>query len=208
MSLRLSPVPTGPSEVPLYLANRLLGEHEWARAKLAPFSSRVIAVDVGPLHARWTITELGTLAPATTDAAADLQLTISPLAIPALLTEPTRWNQLVRETGDAQLGGALKDLAQTAPWLVESLLAEALGPIVGQRAADLGRDLLKFPAYAGERLTESAVSYARDEAQLLARADDMRRFTATLGEVVAGVDDIAARVAALAARADGTPAPA
>jgi len=195
-----------PGEVPRYLANRLLGEHEWARAKLAPFSSRVIAVDVGPLNARWTVAEDGTLASATADTSADLQLTISPLSVPALLAEPSRWNQLVVETGDAQLGGVLKELAQTAPWLVEELLADALGPIVGQRAANLGRDLLKFPGYASERLTESAVSYARDEARLLARADDMRRFTATVEDVAARVDAITARVAALAARAGTWPA--
>jgi len=189
-----------PGEVPRYLANRLLGEHEWARAKLAPFSSCVVAVDVGPLHARWTVGEDGTLASATTDTTADVCLTISPLSVPALLAEPSRWNQLVVETGDAQLGGVLKELAQTAPWLAEELLADALGPIVGQRAANLGRDLLKFPGYASERLTESAVSYARDEARLLARADDMRRFTATVEDVAARVDTIAARVAALAAR--------
>ncbi|MEO6564991.1 MAG: hypothetical protein ABIO63_03060 [Casimicrobiaceae bacterium] len=178
----------------------LLGEHEWARAKLAPFSSRVIAVTVGPLHDRWTVAEDGTLAPATADVAADLELTISPLSVPALLAEPARWNQLVVETGDAQLGGVLKELAQTAPWLVEALLADALGPIVGQRAANLGRDLLKFPGYASERFTDSAVSYARDEAQLLARPDDMRRFTATVEEVATRVDALAGRVAALAAR--------
>jgi len=187
--------------VPRYLANRLLGEHEWARAKLAPFYSRVIAVAVGPVHARWTVAEDGTLASATADTSADLQLTISPLSVPALLAEPSRWNQLVVETGDVQLGGVLKELAQTAPWLVEALLAEAFGPIVGQRAANLGRDLLKFPGYASERLAESAISYARDEARLLARADDMRRFTATVEDVAARVDAIAARVAALAARA-------
>ncbi len=192
-----------PGEVPRYLANRLLGEHEWARAKLAPFSSRVVAVDVGPLHARWTVAAEGTLASATAETPADLQLTISPLSVPALLAEPSRWNQLVVETGDAQLGGVLKDLAQTAPWLVEELLADALGPIVGQRAANLGRDLLKFPGYAAERLTESAVSYARDEAQLLARADDMRRFTATVEDVAARVDAMATRVAALMALAEG-----
>lgn len=195
-----------PGEVPRYLANRLLGEHEWARAKLAPFSSRVVAVAVGPLQARWTIADDGTLAPATPDTPADLQLTISPLSVPALLAEPARWNQLVEETGDAQLGGALKELAQTAPWLVEGMFADAFGPIVGQRAANLGRDLLKFPGYASERLAESAVSYARDEAQLLARADDMRRFTASVAEVAARVDALEERVAALAASTGITPA--
>ena len=49
-----------------------------------------------------TVAVDGTLASATADTSADLQLTISPLSVPALLAEPSRWNQLVVETGDAQ----------------------------------------------------------------------------------------------------------
>jgi ubiquinone biosynthesis protein UbiJ len=120
--------------------------------------------------------------------------------VPGLLADPSRWNELVRETGDAQLGGALKDIAQTTPWFVEKLLGDALGPIAGQRVADLGRSLLQFPAYAAERLTDSAVSYARDEAELLAPAAAMRRFTADVAAVEGAVDTLAARIAALQER--------
>ena len=196
---------------PLRLANRLLGEQDWARAKLAPFFARTFAIDIGPLHTHWAIEKGGTLVAVVDGANVDLQLTISPFAVPALAADPTRWNELVREAGDAELGGALKDLAQTTPWLVEKMLAEALGPVAGQRAADLGRDLLRFPTHATERLTESVVSYARDEAQLLVRADAMRRFVADLADVAARVDGIEARLAALTARSSnaggGTPLP-
>ncbi len=189
-----------PREVPTHLANRLLGQQDWARARLAPFSSRTFALAIGPMHALWTIIEGGTLAPGTEGAVADLELAISPLAVPGLLAAPTRWNELVRESGDADLAGALKDIAQTTPWLVEKLLGEMLGPVAGQRVADLGRDLLRFPGYATDRLTDSAVSYARDEAQLLAPAAAMRRFSAELAAVAATVDTLAARIDALAER--------
>jgi ubiquinone biosynthesis protein UbiJ len=189
-----------PGEVPLHLANRMLQQQDWARARLAPFSSRTLALAVGPLHLLWTIGDGGTLATGLAGTVPDLELAVSPLAVPGLLADPSRWNELVRETGDAQLGGALKDIAQTTPWFVEKLLGDALGPIAGQRVADLGRSLLQFPAYAAERLTDSAVSYARDEAELLAPAAAMRRFTTDVAAVEGAVDTLAARIAALQER--------
>jgi len=186
-----------PGEVPLHLANRMLQQQDWARARLAPFSSRTLALAVGPLHTRWSIGEGGTLVAGAEGAVADLELSISPLAVPGLLADPSRWNELVRESGDPQLGGVLKEIAQTTPWLVEKMLGDALGPIAGQRVADLGRKLLQFPGYAAERLTDSAVSYARDEADLLAPAAAMRRFTSELAAVEGAVDALAARIAAL-----------
>lgn len=193
-----------PGAVPLHLANRMLQQQDWARAKLAPFASRTVALASGPVHALWTIGEGGTLAAGTAGTVADLSLSISPLAVPALLADPSRWNELVRESGDADLGGALKQIAQTTPWLVEKMLGDTLGPVAGQRVANLGRSLLQLPRYAGERFADSAVSYARDEAQLLAPAAAMRRFTAEVAEADAAVDALAARVAALNERLPGT----
>lgn len=186
-----------PGEAPLRLANRMLRQQDWARARLAPFASRSLALAIGPIHVLWTIDEGGTLRAGSEGASADLSLSIAPLAVPALLADPSRWNELVDESGDAELGGALKELAQSTPWLVEKLLGDALGPVAGQRVADLGRSLLQFPRYASDRFADSAVGYARDEAQLLAPAAAMRRFTAELAEVAVAVDALAARVAAL-----------
>jgi ubiquinone biosynthesis accessory factor UbiJ len=182
-----------PGEASARLANRLLQDQDWARERLTPFAGRVVSWSVGPVHAASRVTAEGTFEDVAADAVPDLALTISPLSVPPLLANPARWNEFVRETGDAELGGVLKDLAQTLPWFVEASLARALGPLAGQRVADAGRRLLGFPEYAFERMTESVVSYARDEAELLARGDAMRRF-------VERVDDAAARVAALEAR--------
>ncbi len=189
-----------PGEVPLHLANRMLQQQDWARARLAPFSSRRFSLAVGPLRLHWSINATGTLEAADADMVADLELSISPLAVPGLLAEPARWNELVRESGDAQLGGALKAIAQTTPWFVEKVLGDALGPVVGQRVADLGRSLLQFPAYASARLADSAVSYARDEAALLAPTVAMRRYKTGVAEVEGAVDALAARIDALQSR--------
>lgn len=189
-----------PTAIPARLANRLLHEHSWARARLAPLAGRTFSLTVGPMHAAWRITDDGTLDVAPAAPEPDLKLAVSPWSLPAFLANPARWNEFVREDGDATLGGALKEVAQTLPWFVEASFAKALGPIAGQRAADAGRSLLGFPEYAAQRVTESVVSYARDEADLLARGADMRRFIASVSETVDRTEALATRVDALAPR--------
>jgi ubiquinone biosynthesis protein UbiJ len=106
----------------------------------------------------------------------------------------------VGETGDSQLAGVLRELAQTLPWFVEQAFARALGPLAGQRVADAGRSLLAFPEYAVERVSHSVASYARDEAPVLASAAAMRSFGADVRAIAERVDALAQRVEALASR--------
>lgn len=197
-----------PAAVPARLANGILEQESWAREKLAPFAGRVFTLAAGPLTSRFRIAADGMLETADTAATADLSLVLSPLSIPAFLANPARWNEFVREEGDAELGGALKELARTLPWFVEAALAKALGPLVGQRAADAGRRLLAFPEYATQRVSEGVASYARDESGLLARSAQMRQFGEAVAETAQRADGLLQRFDALAARAAaGKPQP-
>ena len=55
------------------------------------------------------------------------------------------------EDGDAELGGALKELARTLPWFVEAALARALGPIGGP-----ARRRYRTPAARVSRIRDAA----------------------------------------------------
>jgi ubiquinone biosynthesis protein UbiJ len=191
-----------PTAIGSDLANRILEDETWAHDKLAVHAGRVFTVTVGPATVRFRVADAGTFeSAADTGVAPDLRLSLSPLDLPAFLADPRMWSEYVEEDGDAALGGTLKELAQTLPWFVEKGFARVVGPIAGQRVADIGRRLLGFPEYAAERVTESVARYARDEAQLLARGDELRRFTDEARDVAARVDALAARVAALTNRA-------
>lgn len=180
------------------LANRLLADEEWARNKLREHAGRVFSVASGPVTTRFLVRAEGALDSAPANAPPpDVELYVSPLDVPALLSDPTRWDALVRSHGDPGLAATLKDLAHTLPWFVERAFAKAFGPLVGQRLADTGRRLLAFPDYAGERLTESVVSYARDEAGLLARGDEARMFAEQNAALAERVDALAGRLARL-----------
>lgn len=180
------------------LANRLLEGEDWAREKLRAHAGRVFTVASGPVSAAFAVREDGTLdaAPASKPPA-DAELYVSPLDIPAFLADPTRWDRFVTSNGDAALVNALKDVAHALPWFVERAFARVFGPIVGQRVADTGRRMLGFPEYAGERLAESFASYARDEADVLARGDELRIFGEQAAALAARVDAVAERIATL-----------
>ena len=190
-----------PAALPAALANRVLGREAWARTCLAAHAGRVFAVAVGPIVTSMRVDEAGAIAAAPhRDGPPDLTLTISPLAVPSLLAEPTRWDEFVAVDGDPALAATLKGLAETLPWFVERALAGALGPIVGQRIADAGRRLLTFPAYAGARVGASIASYVRDETRFATTAAQARTVSDDILATAARVDALSRRVDALAAR--------
>jgi ubiquinone biosynthesis protein UbiJ len=191
----------GLSGVTPALANRALDREVWAKTSLAVHAGRVFAIAVGPAATAMRIDASGSVASAPrSDESPDLKLTLSPLALPSFLANPARWDEYVVADGDPALAATLKGLAETLPWFVEQVFANALGPIVGQRVADAGRRLLAFPEYAATRVGESVASYVRDEAELAARGADIRSFGEQATAIATRVDALAMRLEALAAR--------
>jgi ubiquinone biosynthesis protein UbiJ len=182
--------------------NRWLEGEPWARERLAAHAGRSFAIDVGPTDSRFAIASDGTLADEpSAPTPPDLRLRLSPLAVPAFLADPARWDEFVTAEGDAALAGTLRELAPTLPWLVEADFARVLGPIAGKRVADAGRSALGVPGHVAERLIANAGSWARDEAQLLAHPAGLR-------ELAADVDALSGRAAAIEtriARLEGKP---
>lgn len=180
--------------------NRALANEPWARERLAAHAGRAFTLRVGPLTTAFRIDGGGALENAPlVGTTPDLVLTLSPFNVPAFLADPGRWDELVTEEGDAELGGTLKELARTLPWFVEKLCARALGPIVGQRVADAGRRALGLPEYASRRIGENVGSYARDEVEVLAHPADVRALGDDAQALAVRISELEARIDALAA---------
>jgi len=190
-----------PEAIPAGLANRVLARESWARSSLAAHAGQTFTVEVGPIKTTMRIEASGTIAaaPSSSDAP-DLKLTLSPLTVPSFLVDPKRWDALVSVDGDAPLAATLKGLAETLPWFVERMFAEALGPIVGQQVADTGRRLLAFPGYASARVGASVASYLRDEVAFAVTAAEARSFRDEIASTASRVDALAARIDALASQ--------
>jgi ubiquinone biosynthesis accessory factor UbiJ len=196
-----------PAALPGAVANHFLAREQWARERLAAHAGRVFVLAASALSASFAIDAEGHLE-STLSArdGADVTLRVSPLAVPALLADPTRWDELVTAEGDPALIATLKELAVTLPWFVEKAFASVLGPIAGQRVADAGRRLLLIPEYAGTRIGASVAAYVSDEGALATRRIDAKVFAADVASLAARADALEARVDALAARAARAPA--
>lgn len=177
--------------------NRALAGEPWARDRLAAHAGRTFSVRVGPLNSDFRIGGDGALEAARHDQVPHLIVSLSPFDAPAFLANPARWNEFVTEEGDVELGGTLKDIARTLPWLVERLSARVLGPIVGQRIADAGRRMLELPEYAARRISANVGSYARDEVEVLAHPSDLQSLRDQSAALQSRTDALAARIDAL-----------
>ena len=197
----MGPIDLGPSALAPALVNRALEHEAWAQASLAAHAGRTFAITVGPVTARLRIDAAGKVEAAPRDGSRpDVTLTLSPRSVPAFLANPRRWDEFVVADGAAALAATLKGLAETLPWFVERAFEAALGPIVGQRVADAGRQLLACPEYAAARVGDSVASYARDEIRFAASNFDARAFGEDVTALASRVDAVGARIDAIAAR--------
>jgi ubiquinone biosynthesis protein UbiJ len=190
------PGDTSPDAIAADAANRALHGETWARDQLAAHTGADFTLASGPFAATFRIGDDGTFAPAPRDAVASLTLTVSPLALPALAAEPSRWREDVRAVGDPALAATLESIAQTLPWFVERAFARVFGPIAGQALADTGRALLSIPAALSHHAAQSVGQYA-GEADLVAQRGDFAAFSCGSAEAEARVEALAARIAAL-----------
>ncbi len=192
-----------PEDLAAGLANRALAREDWARAKLLAYAGRSFALTAGPFAATFRIGEDGSLAAARDGAAPSLTVSTSPLSLPALAADPTRWAELVRNDGDPALAKTIEELAQTFPWVVERALASVFGPIAGQALADAGRTLLGVPAALSRHAASSAGQFAA-ETGVVARRADFDAFSCGTAEAEARIDALALRIAAIEGREGGS----
>ncbi len=187
---------TTPASLAASLVNRALLGEGWALAKLAEHAGRIFTLESGPLAASFAIGADGTLAAAPAGAAPALTLTVSPLALPALAAEPSRWPSLVRRDGDAALASALEELALTFPWFVERAFGAVLGPAVGQKVADAGRALLSIPGDLSRRATGGLGDFAGESDLVASRCEleALSRGTSEVEDRLRALDERVARL--------------
>jgi hypothetical protein len=89
----MQPLRFDPSALPGALANRVLEREAWARTELAAHAGRVFVIAIGPVTTAMRVDSSGMVeSTAQAGRMPDLRLTLSPLAAPAFLADPTRWD--------------------------------------------------------------------------------------------------------------------
>ena len=158
--------------------NHLLQSEGWARDRLRPFAGKRVLFRAAPLpELRLAIGAEGMVAAAGIDETFDLTLTIKPGALPHLLSGSDALLQHVEISGNADLASTVQFLFRNLKWDFEDDLSRLVGDIAAHRIANTARDFFAWQKDALLRTGENLAEYWTEEQPLLARPEEVARFS-------------------------------
>ncbi len=162
----------------LHGIHHVLAQHAWARQRLIPHAGRVVEFRLPPLpDLRLTIAADGQVAEAGGEAVPDLVVNIKPSALPYLLLRDETIMREIEITGSADLAQVVQQLFRELEWDFEEDLSRVFGDIAAHRMAGMARDLIGWQRNAGLRLAQNFAEYWTEEDPMIARHEDVARFT-------------------------------
>lgn len=175
---------SSPSVPPLFVQpallaiNHLLQSEAWARERLKPFSGKRVMFRASPLpEFKLAITAEGTVAATQGENAMDLTLTIKPGALPHLASGSDALLQHIEISGNADLASTVQFLFRNLKWDVEEDLSKIVGDIAAHRIAGAGRDFIAWQKDVLLRTGQNLAEYWTEEQPLLARPEEVARFS-------------------------------
>ena len=179
--------------------NHLLQSEDWARDRLRPFAGKRVLFRAAPLpELRLAVGAEGMVAAAGVDETFDLTLTIKPGALPHLLSGSDALLQHVEISGNADLASTVQFLFRNLKWDVEDDLSRLVGDIAAHRIANTARDFLAWQKDALLRTGENLAEYWTEEQPLLARPEEVARFSRDVETLRDDVARLEARLARMA----------
>jgi len=179
--------------------NHLLHGANWARERLAPFSGSLVRFLLPPFSATFSITEDGTLHPASDDAepTATIKLT-PPLAMRLVMLKDESARAEIEVDGDAALAGALTRVLANLRWDMEEDLSHLLGDIAAHRIAGAARSAADWQRATANNLARSAGEYVTEERPLIASREALRSFAQAVDELRDDTERLEKRIERLA----------
>ena len=179
--------------------NHLLAQNPGASSLLSEHAGQHVRLDLGFQQLDFAITPGGHLiASPTVDPDATLRATSSVLMqLPFLGREALRHADY---SGDAALLQTLDKLFREVRWDIEAELAPLVGDIAAHRIATTGKSALHTLRNAGHALQTSSSEYVVEEIALLARKNDVARWSSEIDTLVDDAARLEARLARLEAK--------
>ena len=163
---------------PIFAINHVLHPQPWAREQLSPFAGRIVELRLLPLpDLRLAITAEGLVEPAAAGTQPDLSISIRPTAVPYLLLRDEAFMREIDFTGSADLAQVLQRLFRELEWDYEEDLSRLFGDVLAHRLAGAGRAFFAWQREAGLRTAQNFAEYWTEEQPLIARRDDLARFS-------------------------------
>jgi ubiquinone biosynthesis protein UbiJ len=166
-----------PAEALLRALDHVLAGQPWLRDRLVPHAGRLCRVEVFPVALRLRIGPDGSLVADREAVAPDAEIRLSPLALARLLGGDEGARTDVQLSGDPALAAALAGVFQELRWDVEEDLSRVVGDIPARRLVDGARRLAAWQAGALQGLAASVSEYLQEERPVLARRDELARWS-------------------------------
>jgi ubiquinone biosynthesis protein UbiJ len=179
--------------------NRLTGATPLARQRLARFAGKTAVFRVGPLPVSLTVQTTGEVLPAMDQAAADLEVRISPFLLPRLAAHDEAAYRDVETTGDVEFAGEVAFLAKHLRWDAEEDLSKVVGDAAANRLVGAARGAAAWGKDASGRLAAGAAEYFTEEDPLIASRVKVEGFVAGVTELRDAVERLDKRIERLEA---------
>ena len=180
--------------------NHVLGQHAWARARLAVQAGKFIRVDAGLLDVRLEITASGDLADAPGEGGNGIVFRIDPAQVPLMLADPAAALKKVHIEGDAELAQVAGTLAREVRWDAEEDLSRVVGDVPAYHAMRIARDFAAWGQDAARRLTGTTTAYLAEEAPVLVRQTALEEHAAGVSAARDACERLEKRIGLLEAR--------
>lgn len=163
--------------------NHLLGQADWARAKLIPFAGRRARLAMPPLLLDLAIRADGYVEAASADEAPDVTMTLPADAPLLALQGQERIVAAARVEGNAHLATELSFVLRNLRWDAEEDLSRAVGDIAARRIVQGAAAFAGWQSAAARNLAENVAEYVSEENPLVARPQDLAAFGIAVGEL-------------------------
>lgn len=178
------------NDIVLAASRHLLHPAPWARQRLAEHAGKQVSVDylLGALLLR--ISEDGFLHAGDANIAAELKITLTPLAAAKWLTDRKAGWREARVEGDMDLAAAVSHVMANLRWDYEEDLSRVVGDIAAHRIGGGVRRLSAWPPELMESFSRGVAEFLSEERKVLltplrmaefsTEVDDLRDATARL----------------------------
>lgn len=186
------------NQLALDISRHLLTPARWARARLAEHAGKRLRVNLPLGTLMLQIAPDGYLESASAEAAADLTITVTPLAAASWMNDRRSGWRAARIDGDTDLAAAVSYVATNLHWDYEEDLSQLVGDVAAHRIGRGVRHLSAWPAEAASALAHGVAEYLSEERQTLATPLRVEEFTSEVDELRDAVERLEKRLEKLA----------
>jgi ubiquinone biosynthesis protein UbiJ len=179
--------------------NHVLRTAPLAMERLARHAGRTARFEVGPFAFALTVQTTGEVTAAVSEAAADLQVRVSPFLLPRLAAGEEAAFRDIDMRGDMEFAQEISYLARNLSWDVEEDLSRVVGDIAAHRLVGAGRAAVHWGRDARLRVAQGAAEYWTEESPLIASRVKVQGFVREVSELAESLDRLDKRVERLEA---------